>query len=239
MPTPYFRFKQFTVWHDLCAMKVGTDGVILGSLAPVSSAMHRILDIGSGSGLVALMLAQRCPGATITAIDIDESAFRQTELNFQQSLWSNRLNAVHAPFQEFSQQTEQHFDLIVSNPPFFSNSLKNPTPSRTVARHNDTLPLRDIFDHAGCILRETGSIVLILPVADNQKCVKWAESYGFHCNASVVIIPKPGAEPKRILLSFSRATSPSTSSELILETENRGIYSPEFTALVRDFYLKL
>lgn len=260
MPAPFFRFKQFTVWHNLCAMKVGTDGVLLGAWTPVNPSVKQVLDIGCGSGLVALMIAQRCNEAVITGIDIDEGAFLQSDFNFRLSPWSNRLRALHLSLQELEQSatlpnhnsgTVLHsslqelksghtaFDLIVSNPPFFSNSLKNPNQSRTTARHNDSLPLNELFEHSNRLLNETGSIVLILPVTDYQKCVKLAESHGFHCTASVVIIPKPNAEPKRILLSFGRIKAPEIKSELLLESGTRGEYSVEFAKLVRDFYLKL
>lgn len=238
MSSPFFRFKQFTVWHNQCAMKVGTDGVLLGAWAPVDNEVKQILDIGSGSGLIALMLAQRCHTASVTAIDIDEGAFLQSTYNFGQSPWSNRLTALHCSLQDFKPQSA-HFDLIVSNPPFFSKSLKNPDKSRTTARHNDSLALEVLIENAEKLLKVTGSIVLILPVSDSHKCVKLAERFGFCCNASVVIIPKPGVNPKRILLSFSRRVSETSSSELILETENRGEYTPEFKSLVRDFYLNL
>lgn len=238
MPAPFFRFKQFTVWHNQCAMKVGTDGVLLGAWAPVDTTIKRILDIGCGSGLVALMLAQRCPDARITAIDIDQGAYHQSVYNFEQSPWSNRLTALHSSLQEFNFHG-QRFDLVVSNPPWFSNSLRNPGLSRATARHDDTLPLETLLKQADKLVNETGSIVVILPVSDSQKCVKLAERFGFYCNSSVVIIPKPGAEPKRVLLAFNRTEKQAVVQELVLETQNRGEYTPDFAALVRDFYLKL
>lgn len=239
MPTPYFHFKQFTVWHDQCAMKVGTDGVLLGALAQVKDSTQTILDVGSGSGLVALMLAQRCESATITAIDIDEGAFRQTLFNFSASPWSSRLIAAHSSVQEFSSNNINSFDLIVSNPPFFSNSLKNPGIARSTARHNDTLSVNELLFHASLLINETGSIVVILPVSEKKICVKCAENYGLFCRTSVVIFPKPGASAKRIVLSFSKYNSLEKMSELTIETEIRGVYTDEFTALVREYYLNL
>lgn len=238
MPTPYFQFKQFTVWHDQCAMKVGTDGVLLGAWAPADSACSNILDVGCGSGLVALMLAQRCPQALVTAVDIDEGAYRQSELNFRQSPWSSRLRAVHSPVRHF-RPDQSGYDLIVSNPPFFTHSLKTPQPARTTARHNDTLPLTELLVFAAGALKKTGSIVLILPVTDKEKCVKLAESLELFCSRSLTVIPKPGAAPKRVLLVLGRENSPEETGELTIETEKRGVYSPQFSALVRDFYLKL
>jgi tRNA1Val (adenine37-N6)-methyltransferase len=239
MPTPYFQFKQFTVWHDLCAMKVGTDGVLLGALAPLSPCTTSILDIGTGSGLVALMLAQRCSTAAITAIDCDEGAYQQASLNFEASPWNERLTVLHRSLQEFQRLGLAPFDLIVSNPPFFANSLKAPDKARTTARHNDTLSIDELLFCSEKLLQKTGSIVLILPVSDQLNCVKLAERYGLCCHASTLIVPKPGAAPKRVVLVFSRLTASLQIRELMIETAVRGHYTPEFTALVRDFYLKL
>lgn len=238
MPAPFFQFKQFTVWHDQCAMKVGTDGVLLGAWAPVQNGCSSVLDIGCGSGLVALMLAQRCPRALITAIDSDLGAFTQSNFNFRKSPWSSRLKAVHCRLQDFNPE-KQGYDLILSNPPFFSNSLKTPHQARTMARHNDSLPLHDLLLYAAGALKKTGSIVVILPVTDKEKCVKLAESLELNCLHSLTVIPKPGAAPKRVMLVLGRENSPEQTGELTIETEKRGIYSPQFTALVRDFYLKL
>jgi tRNA1Val (adenine37-N6)-methyltransferase len=184
------------------------------------------------------MLAQRCPQAMITAIDSDLGAYRQSETNFRKSPWSSRLQAIHSPIQDFNPD-EQGYDLIVSNPPFFSNSLKTPHPSRTMARHNDSLPLHDLLSFAAIALKKTGSIVVILPVTDKEKCVKLAESMELNCLQSLTVIPKPGAAPKRVILVLGRENSPEETDELTIETEKRGVYSPQFTALVRDFYLKL
>lgn len=225
------------MWHDQCAMKVGTDGVLLGAWASTVAPPASILDIGTGSGLVALMLAQRYPSAHITAIDIDKGAFQQATFNFQESPWSHRLQAVHSPLQDF--KPSEKFDLIVSNPPFFSKSLKAPDKARNTARHNDTLELKTLLTSAKELLTKTGSIVVILPVTDQNKCVKLAERYHLFCTASTVIYPKPDAPARRVLLAFSPAHAPEKLGELTLETADRGVYTPEFAALVRDFYLKL
>jgi tRNA1Val (adenine37-N6)-methyltransferase len=239
MPTPYFHFKQFTVWHNQCAMKVGTDGVLLGAWTPVDDKTARILDIGTGSGLVALMLAQRCKNAEITAIDIDEGAFRQSSLNFRQSPWNNRIVTLHRSLQEFSNSTTDTFDLIVSNPPFFSNSLKAPDEARKTARHNDSLPLEELLKYAAQLVNETGSINLILPVTEKEKCVKCAEKNGLFCIASNLVFPKPTTAAKRIMLRFGKVFSPEKLGELVIESQTRGKFMPGFEALVRDFYLNL
>ena len=133
MSNPYFQFKQFTVWHDKCAMKVGTDGVLLGAWTSVESA-HRILDIGTGTGLVALMLVQRSlPDANIVALEIDEAAVGQARENIIRSPWKERVEVVQADFRKY--RSSDKFDVIVSNPPYFVDSLECPDRQRTAARH--------------------------------------------------------------------------------------------------------
>ena len=239
MPQPFFQFKQFTVWHNQCAMKVGTDGVLLGTWAPSSENTHTILDIGCGSGLVALILAQRNPKAHITGIDLDEGAYQQSMYNFRNSPWNNRLEAFHYSLQEYCSRIPTQFDLIVSNPPYFSKSLKASEQSRTLARHNDHLPLEDLFINSATLLKETGSIALILPVTDHDNCVKCAQKAGLYCVNYTTVYPKPGVTAKRILMVFEKNNKPLCIEELTIETINRGEYTPAFTELVQDFYLKL
>lgn len=239
MPTPYFQFKQFTVWHDRCAMKVGTDGVLLGVLTPINPQIRSILDVGTGSGLVALMLAQRCSKAQLNAIDIDRGAYEQAVINFTDSPWTDRLTAFHQSLEEYAKGKNGYYDLIVSNPPYFSNSLKGTNQARTIARHTDSLTLDELFCFSEQLLNKTGSIVVILPVSDQENCVKCAERYKLFCTVSTAVIPKPGAIAKRVVMVFNREPAPCKVNELMLEKEIRGIYTPEFTALVRDFYLKL
>ena len=155
MPNPYFRFKKFTVYHDRCAMKVGTDGVLLGAWVNVSG--DNILDIGTGTGLISLMMAQRNEKAVIDAIDIDSDAVSQAKDNIGNSPFSNRINSWNASLQEFSSKVEKRYDVIVSNPPFFVQSLKSPNKERSVARHTDSLPVADLIKGGGCLL----SILLI------------------------------------------------------------------------------
>ena len=138
MSNPYFRFKQFTVYHDLCAMKVGVDGVILGAWADCRNIKYS-LDVGTGSGLIALMLAQRSE-AYIHAIDIGENAYKQAEINFNNSPFHDRLSLEQIAFQDFSSSIK--YDLIVSNPSYFVHSLKSPDKNRSLARHNEYLPLK-------------------------------------------------------------------------------------------------
>lgn len=237
MSNPYFRFKQFTVYHDLCAMKVGIDGVLLGAWAEADSA-KRVLDIGTGSGLIALMIAQRSPQAEITAIDIDKGAVSQARINAKNSPWKDRIHVYHASLQEYAQR-EEKFDLIVSNPPYFLNSLKAPDEKRSSARHADTLTHKELVLLSKEMLSAEGRLCIILPVEEGRECMKFAEQNGLFCTKTVNIHPKPNVDVKRLLLEFSLHYEPKTEWALTIETENRHQYSPDFTELAKDFYLKM
>lgn len=237
MSNPYFKFKQFTVYHDKCAMKVGIDGVLIGAWTPIENA-KKILDIGTGTGLIALMLAQRSE-AEITAIDIDPNSILQAIENIQNSNWSNRLTVFEKSLQEFAIVTTERYDLIVSNPPFFVNSTKTPTENRTTARHTDWLTHEELIENALKLLNSNGRICIILPLTEGKKCIEFAESRGLFCTKKVTIFPKATVEAKRLLLEFSLIKSVRKEENLTIESEKRHEYSVGFTELARDFYLKL
>jgi len=237
MANPYFRFKQFTVYHDRCAMKVGIDGVLLGIWTNIENTSH-ILDIGTGTGLIALMLAQRST-ATIDAIDIDTNATIQASVNITSSPWAQRVTVQEISLQDFAKSTSNRYDLIVSNPPYFVNSLKNPTTDRSLARHTDSLTHEELIVHAMALLQPTGRICIILPVLESVKCEVFAVSRGLYCNREVRVIPKPEGEVKRLMLEFGTQPCLKVISELTIETNERHCYSKEFSTLAKDFYLKL
>lgn len=238
MGNPYFQFKQFTVFHDLCAMKVGIDGVLLGAWANTDECRN-VLDIGTGSGLIALMLAQRNPQARIEAIDLEENAIRQAEINFAASPWKERLTARHISLQEFAQTPTTRYELIVSNPPFFVNSLKAPAQERTHARHTDSLTHEELISNAQSLLAPQGRLCIILPVNEGEHCMDFAAHKGLHCTKRVDVYPKPGVPPKRLLLEFRSVECRTECSTLTIETDTWQQYTDEFIALARDFYLKL
>lgn len=239
MPNPYFQFKQFTVFHDLCAMKVGIDGVLLGAWSPLDASTLKILDVGTGSGLIALMLAQRAKEASIDAIDIDDGACAQAKINTGNSQWNDRINVQQVAFQDFASGTTSKYDLVVSNPPYFVASLKAPNESRSIARHTDMLSHEALLQNAIKILKNTGRICLILPVTEGLQCVKYAENLSLFCYQCIYVHPKPAAEAKRVLLEFGFAEQETVYLTIEIETEQRHLYSDVFTALVKDFYLKL
>lgn len=237
MANPYFSFKQFTVYHHLCAMKVGIDGVLLGAWTNAENAKS-ILDIGTGTGLIALMLAQKTD-ATIDAIDIDKDAVLQANQNIEQSPWKEKIKVFKTPLQLFANNTLSKYDLIVSNPPYFVNSTKTPIENRTLARHTDSLTHEELLDNALLLLKPTGRICVILPVFEGLKCVEYAKNIGLNCCKQVTVYPKPDAIAKRLLLEFNVFSTECVFSEITIESAVRHQYSPEFTVLAKDFYLKL
>jgi len=237
MPNPYFSFKQFTVYQDQCAMKVGIDGVLLGIWAPVDEAAH-ILDIGTGTGLIALMIAQRSQ-AIVDAIDIEPQAVLQATVNAAHSPWSERVKVMEISLQDFAEATVQRYDLIVSNPPYFINSTKAPYENRSTARHTDSLSHEELIKNAILLLKPTGRICVILPVNEGLRCIELAIQHGLYCSSQVSVFPKPGADAKRLLLEFSLRSCEKSISSLIIETEQRHHYSQDFTRMAKDFYLKL
>ena len=236
MSNPYFQFKQFTVFHDQCAMKVGVDGVTLGAWTNVSDA-HSILDIGCGSGLISLMLAQRS-SAVISAIDIDKPSIAQAKENVKNSPWENRISVIHTSFQEFAEEYTRDFYLIVSNPPFFINSLKNPLPARTTARHNDTLSHKDLIVGAKKLLNDKGRLSIILPISEGNCFINEAEKETLYCSEKIAVFPNPEKPEKRWLLEFRKEKTTCKESELTIE-KKRGVYTEKYREMVKDFYLKL
>ncbi len=237
MSNPYFSFKQFTVFHHKCAMKVGIDGVLLGAWADVSNAKN-VLDVGTGSGLIALMLAQRCD-AEIKAIDIEPNAVIQANENVNDSPWKERISIEQTSLQDFAENSTEKFDLIVSNPPYFVDSLKNPDNKRTLARHTDSLSHYELLLYSNMLLSPNAKLAVILPLIQGMEMIQDAEKQDFFCNKITYVYPKPNAEIKRVLLEFGKEKKVQEINSIVIETSQRHEYSPEFTALLRDFYLKL
>ena len=246
MSTPSFRFKQFEVWHDKCAMKVGTDGVLLGAWCPVEEVRGqtsdvRILDVGTGSGVIALMLAQRCSEAQINAIDIDSDAVAQAQDNFARSPWAERLHAHHCALQEISNHKSEvsckRYDLIVSNPPYFVDSLKNPDQHRQTARHTDTLSYSDLLSCAAELLADDGTLALILPAEAENTILNLAQTAGLFPTRLTRVHSKPGKPMKRVLVAFKKGTGLSCeTTDFFIESETSP-RSEEYKELTKDFYL--
>lgn len=235
MANPYFKFKQFTVWHDRCAMKVGTDGVLLGAWSDAADA-HSILDIGTGTGLVALMLAQRS-GAHITALEIDEDAVSQAKENVSSSLWSERIEVIKQDFREYI--PEKKFDLIVSNPPYFVDSLVCPVEQRTKARHNSSLGYNDLLRGVARMLTPHGKFCVIIPFDVVEVMIDMAKHMGLYPSKRMDIVTSPGKSPKRALIQFILNDEGAYERSQFLIEERRHQYSPEYILLTQDFYLNL
>ncbi len=235
MPNDYFKFKQFIIQQDKCAMKVGTDGVLLGAWADCVNAKS-ILDIGAGTGLISLMLAQRS-NAKIEAVEIDEAACVQAKENIKKSLWHDRIEILNKSFQDFSKSTNEKYDLIVSNPPYFQNSLYAPDEKRTDARHNSNLKLDDLLNGALNLLTEKGKLSIILPYLEGTLFILKAAENGMYCIRQTKVLPKPDREPKRLLLEFMKEKMPLIEQELIIELNKRHEYSEAYKNLTKDFYL--
>ena len=228
-----FRFKQFAVEQEDVAMKVGTDGVLLGAWASCSGA-KRILDIGTGTGVIALMLAQRNPIAKIQAVEIDETATRRARANFDLSPWAERLTVEQSAVQEF--EPSEKFDLIVSNPPYFIDSLLPPDAKRSTARHTHDLSFEEL-DKAVCrLLADEGRFALILPTAEFERYMSITQ---LHLVRRCDVHPTMGAAIKRVMAEFAKHKTASPFLENItIEQECRGDYTTEYRALTKDFYLK-
>ena len=236
MPNSFFQFKQFTIQQDKCAMKVGTDGTLLGAWVHVSTC-RTILDVGTGTGLIALMIAQRNREAIIDAIDIDSGAYTQSTENIANSPFSKQIHTHHVSFQSYANTTQKQYDLIISNPPYFANSLKCPEEKRNLARHNDTLPLTELFAISSSLLLPHGRIALVLPFQKEEESACLARQNKLFKIRQTHIIPSMGAKVKRLLVEFSFQPTLFTPEEIILE-KNRNQRTDAYQKLMYDFYLQ-
>ena len=234
-----FQFKQFTIEQDRCAMKIGTDGVLLGAWAPVEQNTFSILDIGTGTGIIALMLAQRSTAQQIDALEIDEQAYEQAIDNLENSPWNDRLFCFHAGLDEFMEEPEDEYDLIVSNPPFYSEDYKTNNDQRDLARFQDALPFEDLIEAADLLLSENGILAVIIPFKEEDRFLAIAKEFELYPTKITRVKGTPTAEIKRSLLALSRnKTTLFSIDELTIEI-GRHEYTPEYIALTQDFYLKM
>jgi tRNA1Val (adenine37-N6)-methyltransferase len=232
-----FQFKQFSIKQDLSSMKVGTDGTLLGAWCNINDR-YRVLDIGTGTGLIALMIAQRNSLAYIDAIEIDEDACKEANYNFQHSPWKERLSIIHQPLQQFT--PSQFYDLIVSNPPYFDDANENKNEKLTIARHTEALGFNDVIDFAKKHLYENGLLSVILPVIQAEKFAKECFSNGLFLNRKMDVYANTSSEkPIRVMMEFSKEKSYSVEEKTIrIETETRHEFTEEYMDLTKDFFLK-
>ncbi len=237
MANSYFTFKQFVVNQENCAMKVGTDGVLLGSWANIGNANY-VLDVGTGTGLIALMLAQRS-NAQITAIEIDENASIQAIENVENSAFKKQIKVLNVSLQDFSENNNLKFDYIVSNPPYFQNSLKSENLSRTIARHTTELSFDELISNSVKLLSNFGHFIVIIPKIEEVKCIEIASKYGIYPCKILNVKPTPNKEINRIVIDFSKTEQETIFEEIIIEISGRHNYSKEYIQLTKEFYLKL
>lgn len=233
-----FTFKEFTVNQDRCAMKIGTDGVLLGAWATIDHNPFSILDIGTGTGILSLMLAQRSHAETIEAIEIDDAAFEQAAGNFEDSPWGDRLFCYHAGFNEFVEEIDDKYDLIVSNPPFYSENYKTENPQRDLARFTDALPFEHLLHGTAKLLDDNGRASFIIPFSEEVNFISLAEKMNLYPNRITRVKGTNTSEIKRSLLEFSFTKTAIDSSELIIET-SRHQYTEDYINLTKYFYLKM
>jgi tRNA1Val (adenine37-N6)-methyltransferase len=232
-----FRFKQFTVKQDRCAMKVGTDGVLLGAWTRPGNA-RTILDVGTGTGLIALMIAQKSL-AVIDAIDIDKPATEQAEENFSLSPWSDRLNAIHESIQDYSRHTSKRYDLIVSNPPYFMGAHPAPDEARNVARHMDeTLSIEELTSSVKKLLEPNGRFCVILPFIEGMKFLEYAETHGLYANHLTKVKTKSDKAEKRLMMEFEMVRRNMVEDELTIQ-ESDDSYTDQYINLTLDYYVGL
>ncbi len=218
-------------------MKVGTDGVLLGAWCGVTAG--RALDVGTGTGLVALMVAQRSPGAAVDAVEIDGASASQAAENFAASPWGDRLNVVNASFQKFCATTSARYDLIVSNPPYFIGSLPSPDSARNAARHNASLSHDDLLDGVAGLLAPGGTFCVILPRDLAEKFVETARDRSLGLTRTTAVHPTPEKEAARALMEFTHGFTGDPLRETLVVETARHRYTPEYIALTGDFYLKM
>lgn len=233
-----FDFKQFTLNQDRCAMKIGTDGVLLGAWTPIDETANSILDIGTGTGVIALMAAQRSEAEIIDALEIDSDAYEQAVDNFEASPWGDRLFCYHASFQEFFQEIDDQYDVLISNPPFYSEDYKTSNEQRDMARFQDALPIEHLFIGAARLLSDQGKFALILPFKEEQKCIEIAKHVHLFPHKITRVKGNATSKIKRSLLLFGRNEIECEVDELIIEN-SRHVYTEEYINLTKDFYLKM
>lgn len=236
-----FKFKRFKINQNKTAMKVGTDGVLIGAWSKVTEGCNAILDVGSGTGLIALMLAQRSYAETIDAVEIDDNAYEQTVENFEQSDWGDRLFCYHTSFQEFAiemAEDEEKYDLIVSNPPFYTDDFQTENCARNSARFTSSLSFNDLLFGVSKLLSIHGIFSVIIPKKEEESFVYLAKKHQLFLNRVCHVKGTHSSEIKRSMLEFSYQQKEVITENLIIEKERHN-YTEKYINLTKDFYLKM
>jgi tRNA1Val (adenine37-N6)-methyltransferase len=235
MANDYFTFKEFTIKQERAAFKVGTDSVLLGACSNLSGAA-KILDIGTGTGLIAIMAAQRSD-AVITAIEPDKDSFSQALENVGECKWAERITVINSDLRSFTSENEQKFDSILSNPPYFRDSLRNPDERTSSARHTFSLSSDDILTVGSGLLTEEGSLQIILPYEEGNLFIAEAVGYGLFCTGIIKVKPNPSGKIIRQIMKFEKTKKKVHEKFLTIETGVRHQYTDEYMELTKEFYL--
>lgn len=233
-----FQFKQFIVNQDQCAMKIGTDGVLLGAWTSIKTNPFSVLDIGAGTGILSLMLAQRCDAQVIEAIEIDDQAYEQCVDNFEQTNWNDRLFCYHASLEEFADEIENTYDLIICNPPFYSETYKTENKQRDLARFQDAMPFEVLLSSVKSLLSKNGVFSVVIPFSEEEHFINLALQIELFPKRITRVKGSLGTEIKRSLIEFTFTKKDIFTSELIIETA-RHQYTKDYINLTKDFYLKM
>lgn len=237
MPNNYFEFKQFTIHQDNCAMKVCTDSCLFGAYVADKLELQNsnILDIGTGTGLLTLMLAQKT-GATIDAVEIDDKAFLQAKENFKNSPWNERLKIINADIQNWV--AEKKYNFIISNPPFFENDLRSDNKSKNAAKHDTQLTLSDLLKVIDRNLTADGKAALILPYHRSDDLDQLLQIHNFFIEEKILVKQTPKHNYFRIFLIFGRDKKNIVEKEITIKDEHNN-YTDPFKVLLKDYYLHL
>jgi len=236
-----FKFKEFSIHHDKTAMKIGTDAVLLGAWVFLENEIDSILDVGSGTGIIALMLAQRSFALTIDAVEIDNDAYEQTVTNFENSNWGDRLYCYHSSFQNFAKEIadeDETYDLIISNPPFYTDKFESENDARNKARFTSSLSFNELLKGVSKILSKKGKFAVIIPFKEEQGFVESAKENNLFLNRFCHVKGNPSSAFKRSLLEFSFEDKKLIKENLTIEIK-RHQYTDEYINLTKDFYLKM
>ena len=238
MKKEVFQFKQFTINQDICAMKIGTDGVLLGAWTSLKKNPKTILDIGAGTGIIALQLAQRSKAEIIDAIEIEDNAYEQTVENFENSPWSDRLFCYHTSLEEFVNEIESTYELIVSNPPFYNDDFQSNNMARNTARFTTALTFKKLISSVTKLLSKEGLFSTIIPFKEEQEFISIAKNNNLYVNTICRVKGTPTSKIKRSLLKFSFLKTKIEITDLIIENR-RHDFTKAYISLVKDFYLKM
>jgi len=236
MSNPYFRFQQFTIYQDKTAMKISTDGIVLGACCDFGKA-KRVLDIGTGTGLLSLMAAQRSQ-AEITAVEIDQDAYCQANENVEKSKFASRIKVVNGDFLKLFDNSTEQFDYIVSNPPYFRNSLKSSSQGRSIARHEDSLPFEKFVPQVAELLTGDGTFSVILPESERLYFNRLCIANGLHICGKIVVKSFENSDALRVVLHFSKSILP-LKQEVLVIYSSQNVYTQRFKDLVKDFYINV